>query len=174
MTLGFLDKYKAMLSVLAVVAIGGVLLTATFDPKAVEGDSSEGASSQSADRPSQNSAQTDTNGDPEWKATSFDDMLGDQGDDDTGNNGFAAPRRSELGDDFSNDAGGFAEPAKRNAPSPFGTAPAPSLSSETNQRPVRQVIVNGRGGKHKPIPVDASRVSAAAGGRGGDSSGETN
>ncbi len=167
MSIAILEKYKVMLSILAVIVIGGVILAGTFESGKPAPDNPELAQEQSAeDKP--DDAQSEEEDTTIWGAASFDDMLGDEVLDDE-DNGFASNAPSELGDEA--DDGGFEPRSSEKSEPTF--ASASQASKPASNTPAKRVVADATRGISAPIAVDASLVSPEVGGKGKGGTNET-
>lgn len=171
----FLEKNKVMFSALAVIVFGGAIFAGTFQPRGVAGDVTQSAGRPSAPKKPINSPKKFANN-PQagWAAaTSFDDMLDDEPNDDD-NNGFGdAPiREPGIENDSFEEMDDAASSNEASDPSSFPTASPPSRpSSQPAKRPQNKIVADAEG-LHDPIKVDPSRVSGVRGAKGKSKPGE--
>ena len=154
-----------MLSFLAVIVVGGVILAGTFETGThATSDAELAQEREPEDKPDDAPKKEEQTA--VWGAASFEDMLGDEEADDQ-DNGFASSAPSELGDEA--DIGGF-EPRAREEGGPNFSRSSRTGRSQA-KRPAKRVVADAAGGISTPISVDASLVSPEVGGKGqGDAS----
>lgn len=162
MSMAFLETNKVMFSVLAVVAFGGVLIAGSLERGGDDTDENAASSEEVAEE-----SLVEEEVQP---VTTFEDMMGGEEEEEL-DNGFASSTPSEL-DDEGFDGGFDSEPQSSSEPV-FASAPSRSTSEPPERLKGERLIVPAEGGLGKPIPVDPSRVSPEAGGKGRGDPNET-
>ncbi|MEL7199764.1 MAG: hypothetical protein AAGL10_15745 [Pseudomonadota bacterium] len=157
MSIAILEKYKVMLSVLAVIVFGGVILAGTFNT----GDHGTAEAEPAEQEASKELAEKEPENSP-WAAASFDDMLGEEAAEEE-DGGFADSSPDGVFDDDT--SSGFEPRSNEDTGPVFASAPAENNRTASNSRKQR-IIVDASGGTGAPIPVNASLVSPEVGGKG--------